>query len=110
MTGASVVAASDVLPASGPVKLPGGRRDLEWIRYAMGGQRERLTQRGPRRGGGTLGAIPVGLCDPHVHTTFSDGRDSPEDVVDHACRLPGPVLIAVTDHDCVEGALQAAAY
>ena len=52
----------------------------------------------------------MGLCDPHVHTTCSDGRHSPADVVDHACRVPGLDLIAITDHDCLEGALEAAAY
>jgi predicted metal-dependent phosphoesterase TrpH len=31
-------------------------------------------------------------------------------VVDHACRVRGLDLIAVTDHDCLEGALEAASY
>jgi predicted metal-dependent phosphoesterase TrpH len=52
----------------------------------------------------------MGLCDPHVHTTFSDGRHSPADVVDQAVRLPGLDMIAITDHDCLEGALVAARY
>jgi hypothetical protein len=31
----------------------------------------------------------VGLCDPHIHTTFSDGRHTPQQVVDTASRLAG---------------------
>lgn len=52
----------------------------------------------------------AGLCDPHVHTTFSDGRHAPQDVVDVASRRPGLHAIAITDHDCIEGALEAARY
>ena len=51
-----------------------------------------------------------GFCDPHVHTTFSDGRHSPEDVVDAAARLPRLDTLAITDHDCIEGAREAARY
>jgi len=52
----------------------------------------------------------LGLCDPHVHTSVSDGVHSPVAVVDHACRLPGLDLIAITDHDRLDGALEAAGY
>jgi predicted metal-dependent phosphoesterase TrpH len=48
-----------------------------------------------------------GLCDPHIHTTFSDGRHPPGEVVDLASGLPGLDVIAITDHDCIEGALEA---
>jgi len=48
-----------------------------------------------------------GLCDPHIHTTFSDGRHSPREVVDRASGLPSLDIIAITDHDCIEGALEA---
>src|SRR5215510_9764741 len=49
----------------------------------------------------------MGRADLHMHTSFSDGWPSPGALVDHAaaCDLD---LIAVTDHDCIEGALRAA--
>ncbi len=54
--------------------------------------------------------VPVarpGICDPHVHTRCSDGADEPEALVDYADRLPWLDVLAVTDHDTVEGALRA---
>jgi hypothetical protein len=42
-----------------------------------------------------------------MHTTASDGWPSPHQLVDHA-RLTGLDVIAVTDHDTIEGALRAA--
>jgi predicted metal-dependent phosphoesterase TrpH len=42
-----------------------------------------------------------------MHTTFSDGWPSPQRLVDHA-RSAGLHVIAVTDHDTIEGALRAA--
>jgi predicted metal-dependent phosphoesterase TrpH len=44
-----------------------------------------------------------------MHTTASDGWPSPQQLVDHA-RLTGLNVIAVTDHDTIEGALHAAEY
>ena len=41
-----------------------------------------------------------------MHTTFSDGWPEPRELVDHA-RAAGLDLIAVTDHDTIEGALRA---
>ena len=46
-------------------------------------------------------------ADLHVHTHHSDGSDSPSEVVEEA-RARGIKVIAVTDHDCIEGALIAA--
>ena len=40
--------------------------------------------------------------DLHIHTTFSDGRDTPEEIVE-AAKAAGLHYIAITDHDSVEG-------
>lgn len=47
-----------------------------------------------------------GRADLHMHTTFSDGWPAPQELVDHA-RATGLDVIAVTDHDTIEGALRA---
>ena len=47
-----------------------------------------------------------GRADLHMHTTFSDGWPEPHQLVEHA-RLAGLDVIAVTDHDTIEGALRA---
>jgi predicted metal-dependent phosphoesterase TrpH len=41
-------------------------------------------------------------ADLHVHTTFSDGEDTPEEVVDKAAKAELKT-IAITDHDVVDG-------
>ncbi|HKW58190.1 MAG TPA: CehA/McbA family metallohydrolase [Candidatus Dormibacteraeota bacterium] len=48
-----------------------------------------------------------GRADLHMHTTASDGWPQPHQVVDHAASL-GLDVIAVTDHDTIDGALRAA--
>jgi predicted metal-dependent phosphoesterase TrpH len=48
-------------------------------------------------------------ADLHMHTSFSDGWPGPVQVVRQARRL-GLAVIAVTDHDTIEGALWAADY
>lgn len=40
--------------------------------------------------------------DLHIHTTFSDGKDTPEEIVE-AAKAAGLRYIAITDHDTVEG-------
>jgi predicted metal-dependent phosphoesterase TrpH len=44
----------------------------------------------------------VSLVDLHLHSTASDGRLTPEEVVDKAAAL-GLEVIALTDHDSIEG-------
>ena len=50
----------------------------------------------------------MSAVDLHIHTTASDGRFSPEDVVRKSAerRLS---IIAITDHDTVEGIVPALA-
>jgi predicted metal-dependent phosphoesterase TrpH len=57
--------------------------------------------------------VPTGLqefgrADLHMHTSFSDGWPSPGALVDHVAGLDHLDVIAVTDHDTIEGALHAA--
>ncbi len=51
--------------------------------------------------------VSRGRADLHMHTTASDGWPSPQQLVDHASVI-GLDVIAVTDHDTIEGALRAA--
>ncbi len=46
----------------------------------------------------------VGTADLHVHTHHSDGQDSPAEVVQWAGRV-GLDVVAITDHDVIDGAL-----
>jgi hypothetical protein len=46
-------------------------------------------------------------ADLHMHTNCSDGWPSPVELVDHVSRSSGLSVIAVTDHDTIEGALRA---
>ena len=48
------------------------------------------------------------FADLHLHTFFSDGTFSPEEVVEHGKRL-GFACLALTDHDTVEGCERMAA-
>ena len=48
-----------------------------------------------------------GLADLHLHTSYSDGWPSPAQVVDHVTLETDLAVIAVTDHDTIEGALRA---
>jgi predicted metal-dependent phosphoesterase TrpH len=51
--------------------------------------------------------LQLTAADLHVHTSYSDGEDSPAEVVEHA-RVRGISVIAITDHDCIDGAQIAA--
>jgi len=46
-----------------------------------------------------------GSIDLHLHTTCSDGLDTPEDIVKHAL-LKGYKAISITDHDTVDGVIR----
>src|SRR5436853_732962 len=57
-----------------------------------------------------VGCTPMvsrGRADLHMHTTASDGWPSPHELVDYA-RATRLNVIAVSDHDTIEGALRAA--
>lgn len=51
--------------------------------------------------------IRQGLADLHMHTNYSDGTGSVEDVLTFAQRHTSLDVIAITDHDTIEGALRA---
>lgn len=53
--------------------------------------------------------LDFGISDLHIHTNFSDGTSTPEEVVDEAIRL-GLSAIAITDHDTIQGFLRADKY
>jgi predicted metal-dependent phosphoesterase TrpH len=50
----------------------------------------------------------AGIADLHIHTHHSDGQDGPTEVVAWAAHI-GLDVIAITDHDQIDGALIAAA-
>jgi 3',5'-nucleoside bisphosphate phosphatase len=49
---------------------------------------------------------PLSLIDLHLHTNYSGGRASPQELVEHAASL-GMQTIAITDHDNARGSRQA---
>jgi predicted metal-dependent phosphoesterase TrpH len=49
-----------------------------------------------------------GLADLHLHTCFSDGWPTPTDLVEYVRESSRLNVIAITDHDTIEGALRAA--
>ena len=53
--------------------------------------------------------IDYGNSDLHIHTNYSDGTMTPEEVVDEAIRL-GISTIAITDHDTIDGVIVAYRY
>lgn len=50
---------------------------------------------------------PTGRADLHIHTTVSDGLHTPRQLLDHVARLDNLDVIAITDHDRLEGSLWA---
>jgi predicted metal-dependent phosphoesterase TrpH len=55
-----------------------------------------------------MNPTPWSAADLHIHTTASDGVASPEMVLDWVCSNTDLAVIAITDHNTNEGALQAA--
>lgn len=51
--------------------------------------------------------VAPGLADVHMHTNYSDGTGSVEDVLTFVERNTTLDVIAITDHDTIEGALRA---
>ncbi len=49
----------------------------------------------------------VGMADIHLHTTASDGMPTPQQLLDHVQHRTNLDVIAITDHDTIEGALRA---
>ena len=58
--------------------------------------------------GGTPGALPARFVDLHMHSTASDGAIAPADVV-AAAHKAALSAIALTDHDTVDGIIEAQA-
>lgn len=46
------------------------------------------------------------MIDLHVHSTISDGMDSPKQIIRKAKQL-GLTTVALTDHDCIDGLIEA---
>lgn len=58
-------------------------------------------------GVGCTAVVSPGKADLHMHTNASDGWPTPQELVEHA-RITALDVIAVTDHDTIDGALRAA--
>ena len=60
-----------------------------------------------RRAGVTIPWERFGLADVHMHTHYSDGTGSVEEVLQHVQNATPLDVIAITDHDTISGALRA---
>lgn len=50
----------------------------------------------------------LGRADFHMHTNYSDGLPTPKELLDFVAQhRPGLDVIAITDHDCLDGSLWA---
>lgn len=49
----------------------------------------------------------AGKADVHMHTNYSDGKPSPQELLDFVEHETDLDVIAITDHDTIEGALEA---
>lgn len=71
------------------------------------GQRRTLRPRTESDGMDFTSETAYGLADLHMHTNYSDGTGSVEEVLAFAQQHTTLDVIAVTDHDTIEGALRA---
>jgi predicted metal-dependent phosphoesterase TrpH len=63
---------------------------------------------GRRRGHRPRGGGERGKADMHIHTLYSDGTASVPQILDHVEALTDLDVIAITDHERIDGALRAA--
>ena len=54
--------------------------------------------------------MSLNKADIHIHTTYSDGLMTPEAVVEYAATETDLKVIAISDHDTIEGAMAARRY
>lgn len=52
----------------------------------------------------------IGRADLHLHTTYSDGTAAPEDILNFCLTRTTLRVVAITDHDTIDGALRARRY
>lgn len=51
-----------------------------------------------------------GIADVHLHTTYSDGTATPEETLNFCLTRTALRVVAITDHDTIDGALRAQRY
>ena len=49
----------------------------------------------------------LGKADLHIHSNFSDGKPSVQEILDYTQNYTDLNIIAITDHDTIAGALEA---
>lgn len=62
---------------------------------------------GPLTGAGPRGGHPLGKADMHLHTLYSDGTAAVQEVLAHVEATTDLDVIAITDHERIDGALRA---
>ena len=70
---------------------------------------ERSVSDGRRRGNGTRSGAELGRADMHIHSLYSDGTASVREILDHVEAATDLDVIAITDHERIDGARRAAA-
>ena len=56
------------------------------------------------------GQTGIGRADLHLHTTYSDGTATPEETLNFCLTRTALRVVAITDHDTIDGALRARRY
>ena len=64
--------------------------------------------RGSRRGNGPRAGGERGRADMHIHSLYSDGTASVRQILDHVEHHTELDVVAITDHERIDGALRAA--